>query len=85
MRGCGMRGCAVRVGAIRVAGVEIGGVGVSTVTVPCIAAVPGVPVSIVSDVSEAADCHRGEASTAQREAKPIDVHMTNTTCRATAW
>jgi hypothetical protein len=39
----------------------------------------------VSDVREAADRHRGEASTAQREAKPIDVHTPNTTCRGASW
>jgi hypothetical protein len=33
-----------------------------------------VPLSIMSDMGEAADRHRGEACTAQREAKPIDVH-----------
>jgi len=85
MRGCGMRGCGMRVRgmrlcgmrmcAIRVTGMDLGGVGVcvSTVSVSAIA-VAGVPVSIMSDMGEAADRHRGEASTAQREAKPIDVH-----------
>ena len=75
MRRCGMRGCALRVRTIRVASMKFSGVGVcvSTVSVSAIA-VAGVPVSIMSDVGEAADRHRGEASTAQREAKPIDVH-----------
>jgi hypothetical protein len=31
-------------------------------------------VRIVSNVGETADCHRGEACTAQREAEPIYVH-----------
>jgi hypothetical protein len=67
----------MRMCAIRVTGVDLGGVGVcvSTVSVPAIA-VAGVPVSIVSNVGEAADRHRGEASSAQREGEPIDVHTT---------
>jgi hypothetical protein len=78
MRGCGMRVCTVCVACmelsgVSVAGVNISGVNISAVTVATMS-VAGVPVSIVSDVGEAADRHRGEASTAQREAKPIDVH-----------
>jgi hypothetical protein len=49
-------------------------------------AMPTMPtVSIVPDVGEAADRHRGEARSAQRETEPIDVHTTNTTCRAGSW
>ena len=51
------------VSAVRVAGVSAG-------------PLSSVPVSVVSDVGEAADRHRGEASSAQREGEPIDVHTT---------
>ena len=94
MCGCAVRVCAIRVGAVCVACMELGGVGVAGVDMSAITVatmtvatmtVAGVPVTIMSDMGEAADCHRGEASTAQREAKPIDVHTPNTTCRAAAW
>ena len=89
MRGCGVRMCAIRVADVNLDGVGVAGVNISAMTVATmpVATIPvaGVPVSIVSDVGEAADCHRGEASTAQREAKPIDVHTMNTTGRAAAW
>ena len=84
MRLCGMRLCGMRVCAIRVTGVDLSGVCVSTVSVSAIA-VAGVPVSVMSDMGEAADRHRGEASTAQREAKPIDVHTYKYYASSDAW
>jgi hypothetical protein len=74
-----MRWCDVRGRTVRLTGLHLGGVGVARVCVT------SVPMSGVSDVRDAADRHRGEASGAQREGEPIDVHTTNTTCRSTAW
>ena len=89
MRGYAVRMSRVKLGGVRVARVHISAMTVATVTVGTVAvatmSVAGVPVSIVSDMGEAANRHRGEASTAQREAKPIDVHTPNTTCRAAGW
>ena len=79
-----MRVARVELGGMRVAGVNISAMTVASMTVASMT-IAGVSVSIMSDMGEAADRHRGEASTAQREAKPIDVHTTNTTCRAAAW
>jgi hypothetical protein len=65
-----------------VAGMRVGSMGVAA----AVAGMSGVSaLAAVTDVGETADCHRGEASTAQREADPIDVHTLNTTCRPTGW
>jgi hypothetical protein len=82
MRWCDVRGRAVRLtglhlGGVRVARVCVTSVSMAGATVP-MSGVPmsGVPMSGVSDVRDAADRHRGEASSAQREGEPIDVHTT---------
>jgi hypothetical protein len=68
----------MRVTRLHLGGMSVSGVGVPAVRVASVSAVPmsGVPVSVLSDVGEAADRHRGEASSAQREGEPIDVHTT---------
>ena len=79
-----MRGCGVRANTVmRVGGVHLGGVGMagvttalSTVSVGGVSAVSVPSVAVVSNVREAADRHRGEASCTQREGEPIDVHTT---------
>jgi hypothetical protein len=59
---------------------------VCTVAMPTVSTMSGVPaLSMMPDVGKAADCHCGEASTAEREAEAIDVHTSNTTCLADAW
>jgi hypothetical protein len=72
-RMCVPRLCVSRVhlGGVSVAGVAVA---VSAVSVATMSGVSTVPVSTMSDVGEAADRHRGEASTAKREAEPINVH-----------
>jgi hypothetical protein len=61
-----------------VAGVSVAGVSVARVRTVAVTTVPtmsGVPaMSDVTHVGQAADRHRGEARSAQREGEPIDVH-----------
>jgi len=74
-------------GSVAVATMTVGGV--STVRVSAVpmssVAVSTVAVASVTDLGDAADRHRGEASGTQREGEPIDVHTPNTTCREAAW
>jgi hypothetical protein len=68
------------------AGMGVAGVAVSQVGGVSMARVAAVTsVARAPYVGETADCHRGEACAAQREAEPIDVHTSNTTHRTAGW
>jgi hypothetical protein len=96
--GCGLRRSGRRLPCGELGGVCVGGVTVRGVAMRDVRAVATVPpmsgvtavagvaaLAGVTDVGEAAHRHRGEASTAKREAEPIDVHTPNTTSRTGAW